>query len=58
MQEKRKDLPQAVVVFLVIAVSIFVAIDLTLPPHALPASAAATQFSAERAIEHIPFQHS
>lgn len=53
MQERRRDLPQAIVVFLVITATVFVVIDQTLPPPALPANAAATEFSAERAIEHI-----
>jgi Peptidase family M28 len=53
MQSKSKQLFQPVVVFIVLAASIIVAVDQTLPPGALPASAAATQFSAERAIEQI-----
>jgi hypothetical protein len=53
MQERRKNIFQAVAVFLVIAATVFMVIDQTLPPDALPASAAATEFSAERAIEHI-----
>jgi hypothetical protein len=44
---------QAIVVFVVIAAAVFVAIDQTLPPKALPASAPASEFSTERAIEHI-----
>jgi hypothetical protein len=53
MREFRKDLLPVVVVFLAIVATIFVAIDQTLPPHALPASAAPSEFSAGRAIEHI-----
>jgi hypothetical protein len=53
MQEKRKNIFQAVAVLLVIAATVFMVIDQTLPPDALPASAVATEFSAERAIEHI-----
>jgi acetylornithine deacetylase/succinyl-diaminopimelate desuccinylase-like protein len=53
MQERRKNIFQAVAVFLVIAATVFMVIDQTLPPDALPASAVATEFSAERAIEHI-----
>jgi hypothetical protein len=53
MQEKRKELFQAIIVFLVIAAAVFVAIDQTLPPSALPADAAVTEFSAGRAMEHI-----
>jgi hypothetical protein len=50
---KKQNIIQAVVVFVAIAAAAFVAIDQTLPPDALPASAPATEFSAERAIEHI-----
>jgi hypothetical protein len=53
MKESRKDTFQAAVVFLVMAVTVFVAMDQTLPPDALPASTAVTEFSAERAIEHV-----
>jgi hypothetical protein len=49
----KQHIIQAIVVFVVIATAVFVAIDQTLPPDALPASAPATKFSAERAIEHI-----
>jgi len=44
---------QAIIIFIAIAAAVFVAIDQTLPPDALPTSAPATEFSAERAIEHI-----
>jgi hypothetical protein len=50
---KKQNTVQAIVVFVAIAAAVFVAIDQTLPPDALPASAPATEFSAERAIEHI-----
>ncbi len=50
---KKQNLIQAIVVFVAIAAAVFVAIDQTLPPNALPASAPDTEFSAERAIEHI-----
>lgn len=50
---RRLKIIQAIVVFVVIAGAVFVAMDQTLPPDALPASAPATKFSAERAIEHI-----
>jgi hypothetical protein len=53
MQSRFKRLFQPAIVFLALAASIIVAVDQTLPPGTLPASAAATQFSAERAIEHI-----
>lgn len=50
---KKQSIIQAIVVFVVIAAALFVAMNQTLPPDALPASAPATEFSAERAIEHI-----
>ncbi len=50
---KRQDIIQSIIVFVVIAIAVFVAIDQTLPPDALPVNAPATEFSAERAIEHI-----
>ena len=50
---KKQTIIQAIIVFVVIAAAVFVVIDQTLPPNALPASAPATEFSAERAIEHI-----
>lgn len=52
-ENSKKYIIQAIVVMLVIAVAVFVAIDQTLPPDALPTSAATTEFSAERAIAHI-----
>jgi len=52
-ETNKKYALQAIAVFLVITVAVFVTMDQTLPPRALPASAPATQFSAERAIEHI-----
>lgn len=50
---KNQNIIQAIVVFVVIAIAIFVTINQTLPPDALPADAPATEFSADRAIEHI-----
>jgi hypothetical protein len=50
---KKQHIIQAIVVFVIIAAAAFVAIDQTLPPNALPASAPATEFSAKPAIEHI-----
>jgi len=50
---KKQNIIQAIIVFAVIAAAVFVAIDQTLPPNALSASAPDTEFSAERAIEHI-----
>ena len=50
---KTQNIIQAIVVLVVIAAAVFVAMNQTLPPDALPASAPATEFSAERAIEHI-----
>ncbi|MFC1879634.1 M20/M25/M40 family metallo-hydrolase [Chloroflexota bacterium] len=44
---------QAIIIFAAIAAAVFVAIDQTLPPNALPASTPDTKFSAERAIGHI-----
>jgi hypothetical protein len=53
MKASRKVTLPAAIVFLVMAATVFVAIDQTLPPESLSAGAAATEFSAERAIEHI-----
>jgi hypothetical protein len=50
---KKQYIIQAIVVLLVIAIAVFVTINQTLPPGSLPADAPATEFSAERAIEHI-----
>lgn len=50
---KKQNIIQAVIVFIALAAIVIVAVDQTLPPNALPASAPATEFSAERAIEHI-----
>jgi len=50
---KKQNIIQVIVIFVVITAAVFVAIDQTLPPGVLPASAPATEFSAERAIEHI-----
>lgn len=50
---KQRNLIQAIVVFLVLATVVFLTIDQTLPPKALPASAPISEFSAERAIEHL-----
>jgi hypothetical protein len=44
---------QAIVVFVVIAIAVFVVINQTLPPDTLPTGAPASEFSADRAIEHI-----
>jgi hypothetical protein len=49
----KQNIIQAIVVFAIIAAAVFVVIDQTLPPRALPASVPATEFSAERAVEHI-----
>jgi hypothetical protein len=49
----KQNIIQAIIIFVAITVAVFVAIDQTLPPNALPASAPDTEFSAERAIEHI-----
>jgi len=53
MKENNKAIIQTIVVFVALAIAVFVAINQTLPPGALPASAPGTEFSAERAIEHI-----
>jgi hypothetical protein len=50
---KKKNLIQAIIVFIALTTIVFVAVDQTLPPNAVPASAPATEFSAERAIEHL-----
>jgi hypothetical protein len=50
---KKQYIVQAIVSLIVLAAAVFVTIDQTLPPEALPASAPATEFSAERAIVHI-----
>ncbi|MFC1936678.1 M28 family peptidase [Chloroflexota bacterium] len=50
---KKQNIFQAIVVFVAIATAVFVAVDQTFPPDALPASAPNTEFSTERAIEHI-----
>jgi len=50
---RKQYIVQAIVVLIVLAAAVFVTIDQTLPPEALPASAPATEFSAERAIKHI-----
>lgn len=49
----KQTINQATIVFLFISIAVFVTIDQTMPPSALPLSAPATEFSAERAIEHI-----
>jgi Zn-dependent M28 family amino/carboxypeptidase len=49
----KQGIIQAIVVFIALTIAVIVAIDQTLPPKALPASVSATEFSAERAIEHI-----
>jgi len=53
MKENNKFIIQAIVFFIALSIAVFVVIDQTLPPNPLPASAPATEFSAERAIEHI-----
>jgi hypothetical protein len=53
MKENNKAIIQTIVVCVALAIPVFVAINQTLPPGALPASAPGTEFSAERAIEHI-----
>jgi hypothetical protein len=53
MNQRRNTLVQSVIVFLVIAAAVVAAVNQTMPPKALPASAAASEFSAGRAIEHI-----
>ena len=50
---KKQYIIQAIVVLLVIAAAVFVTLNQTVPPDALPADAPATEFSAERAMEHI-----
>jgi hypothetical protein len=50
---KKQNIIHALIFFILLAAAVFVAIDQTLPPDALPASAPANEFSAERAIEHI-----
>lgn len=50
---ERRNTVLAIVVLLVIALMLVVTMNQTLPPGALPASAPATEFSAERAIERI-----
>jgi len=50
---KKQNIIRAIVVFVALAIAVFVAIDQTLPPDALPASVPGTEFSAERAIVHI-----
>jgi hypothetical protein len=50
---RKQNIVQAIVVLIVLAAAVFVTINQTLPPDALPASAPATEFSAQRAIEHI-----
>ena len=49
----KQQIIQAIVIFAVITAAVFVTIDQTLPPDALPASTPDTEFSAERAVEHI-----
>jgi len=49
---RKQNIIQAIVVFVVIATAVYVTMDQTLPPNALPAGAPATEFSTERAIEH------
>jgi hypothetical protein len=53
MKENNKAIIQTIVVFVALAIAVFVALDQTLPPKALPASVPTTEFSAERAVEHI-----
>jgi Peptidase family M28 len=50
---KKKNIIQAFLTLLVISVTVLVATTQTLPPKALPANAAISEFSAQRAIQHI-----
>jgi hypothetical protein len=50
---KRQNIIQAIIIFVIISIAVFVTIDQTLPPDAIPVSAPDTDFSVERAIEHI-----
>ena len=49
----KQDIIQACVVFIFISIAVFVTLNQTEPPNALPVSAPTTEFSAERSIEHI-----
>jgi len=50
---KKQILIQAVIIFIALVAIVGVTLDQIFPPNALPASAPATEFSAERAIEHL-----
>ena len=50
---KKKNLIQAIAVFIPLTAIVFLTLNQTLPPKALPNNAPDTEFSAERAIEHL-----
>ena len=50
---KKQNLILAVIIFIALVAIVWVTLDQIFPPDALPASAPTTEFSAERAIEHL-----
>jgi hypothetical protein len=50
---KKQNLIQTAIIFIALVVVVSITLDQIFPPNALPASAPATEFSAERAIEHL-----